>query len=110
MGEWHPPRVSGRYKADMERQYDFHSIPWVWKDDFYRTKTHFMDREPKGPTYWYRKQFRAAQVSEALKRMDGLVDDYRKERREAKRLSWIERVVLEFAGEQLAAPYVRTRR
>mmetsp|Transcript_29491 Transcript_29491/g.77993 ORF Transcript_29491/g.77993 Transcript_29491/m.77993 type:complete len:327 (-) Transcript_29491:271-1251(-) len=110
LGEWHPPRISGRYRADIEKQYKYHGIPWVWKDEFYRARTHMMDREPQGRTYWYRKQYRAAKISEALKKMDGLVEDFRKERREGKRLSWVERIVLEFCGEQLASPFVRTRR
>lgn len=110
LGEWHPPRVSGRYKADIEKQYYMHSLPWVWASDYYRGKQHFMDREPQGPKRWYKKEFRKVQVESALKRADSLIEDYRRERREAKRLSWVENAVLEFAGEQLAAPFVRQRR
>lgn len=110
LGEWHPPRVSGRYKADMEKQYYMHSLPWVWANDYFQGKQHYMDREPRGPRRWYKREFRKAQVAEALKRADSLIEDYRRERREAKRLSWVERAVLEFAGEQLAAPFVRQRR
>jgi len=110
LGEWHPPRVSGRYKADIEKQYYMHNLPWVWANNYYQGSVHYMDREPKGKTYWYKKEFRRAQVAEALKRADQMVDDYRKERREKKRLSWIESMVLEFAGEQTALPYIRQRR
>jgi hypothetical protein len=110
LGEWHPPRVSGRYKADIEKQYYMNSLPWVWANDYYRGKQHFMDREPRGPKRWYKREFRRAQIAAALKRVDSLVEDYRKERREAKRLSWVETVALEFCGEQLAAPYISQRR
>jgi len=110
LGEWHPPRVSGRYKADIEKQYYMHSLPWVWSNDYYRGKQHFMDREPLGPKRWYKKQLRKAHVAAALHKADQLVEDYRRERRDAKRLSWIERAVLELAGEQMAQPYVRQRR
>lgn len=110
LGEWHPPRVSGRYKADIEKQYYMNSLPWVWSNDYFQGKQHFMDREPRGKKYWYKKEFRKAQVAEALKRADEIIEEYRKERREVKRLSWIETIVLEFAGDQMAAPYVRQRR
>lgn len=107
LGEWHPPRVSGRYKGDIERQYSMHSLPWVWSNDYFQGKQHFMDRDPWGPKRWYKREFRKAHVAEALKKADDMIDGYRRERREAKRLSWVEEIVLEFAGEQLAGPYVR---
>lgn len=110
LGEWHPPRVSGRYKADMEKQFYMHSLPWVWANDYHRGKQHYMDREPRGPRRWYKKEFRKAQVAEALKKADSMIEDYRRERRDAKRLSWVEEAVLEFCGEQLAGPYIRRRR
>lgn len=110
LGEWHPPRVSGRYKADIEKQYWMNGLEWVWSNDYYQGKLHFMDREPLGPKRWYKKEYRKAQIREAMRRMDTLVDEYRREKREAKRLSWIETMALEFAGEQLAAPFVRRRR
>eukprot|EP00928_Gymnodinium_smaydae_P028026 TRINITY_DN21489_c0_g1_i1.p1 TRINITY_DN21489_c0_g1~~TRINITY_DN21489_c0_g1_i1.p1 ORF type:complete len:381 (-),score=62.44 TRINITY_DN21489_c0_g1_i1:31-1077(-) len=110
LGEWHPPRVSGRYKADIEKQYYMNSLPWVWATDYFMPKQHFMDREPRGPKRWYKREFRRAQIAAALKRADSLVEDYRKERRDAKRLSWVETVALEFCGDQLAGPFVRQRR
>jgi len=110
LGEWHPPRVSGRYRADIEKQYYMNSLPWVWADAFYEGKQHFMDREPRGQRRWYKKDFRKAQIAEAMKKVDTMVEEYRKERREAKRLSWVENIVLEFAGEQMASAYVRQRR
>lgn len=110
LGEWHPPRVSGRYKADIEKQYHMNSLPWVWAIDYFQGKLHFMDREPLGPKRWYKKEFKKAAVAEALRRADTMIEEYRKERREVKRLSWVETITLEFAGEQLAAPFVRQRR
>lgn len=110
LGEWHPPRVSGRYKADIEKQYYMNSLPWVWAIDYFQGKQHFMDREPLGPKRWYKKEFKKAAVAEALRRADTMIEEYRKERREKKRLSWVETITLEFAGEQVAAPYVRQRR
>lgn len=110
LGEWHPPRVSGRYKADIEKQYYMNSLPWVWANDYYTGKQHYMDREPHGLKRWYKKEFRKEQRKEALKKADAMVEEFRKENRAAKRLSWIEKIVTEFAGEQLAAPFVRTRR
>jgi len=86
------------------------SLPWVWANDYYTGKLHFMDREPRGPKRWYKKEFKKAHVAEALKKADTMIEEYRKERREAKRLSYVEHIVLEFAGEQMAAPYIRQRR
>lgn len=110
LGEWHPCRVSGRYKADIEKQYYMNSLPWVWATDYFQSKLHFMDCEPRGPKRWYKKEFKKAAVTEALRRADTMIDDYRKERRDKKRLSWVETIALEFAGEQLAAPFVRQRK
>lgn len=110
LGEWHPPRVSARYRADIEKQYYMQSLPWVWANDYFQGRQHFMDREPRGLKRWYKREFRKAQVAEAVKRADSMIEEYRKERREAKRLSWIESMVLEFTGEQAASPYIRQRR
>lgn len=110
LGEWHPPRVSGRYKADIEKQYYVHTLPWVWANDYFQGKQHFMDREPRGMKRWYKREFRKAQVAEAMKHADTMIEEHRKERRESKRLSWIETMLLEFTGEQTAAPYIRQRR
>lgn len=110
LGEWHPPRVSGRYKADIEKQYYMNSLPWVWATDYFQGKEHFMDREPRGLKRWYKREYRKAQIAEALKRADDMIEEYRKERRQVKRLSWVETIVMEFGGDQLAAPYVRQRK
>eukprot|EP00913_Durusdinium_trenchii_P030719 g28772.t1 len=112
LGEWHPPRLSGRYKADVEKQYYMNSLPWVWSNDYYNSRLHIWDRdwEPRGLKRWYKHHWRQAQVDEALKRADEMVEDYKKERRQAKRLSWIETIVKEFAGNELASPYIRQRK
>ncbi|KFG60838.1 BIR protein, partial [Toxoplasma gondii RUB] len=57
LGEWHPPRLSARYQADVKKQYLMNNLPWVWQKDFYEGKMHFGDREPLGPKVWYRKAF-----------------------------------------------------
>merc|ERR1712061_894480 len=54
LGEWHPPRVSGSYRADIEKQFYMNSLPWVWSQDYYRGRQHFMDREPRGRKFWYK--------------------------------------------------------
>lgn len=110
LGEWHPPRVSGRYKADIEKQYNLQSLPWVWANDYYRGKQHYMDRELLGLKRWYKRDYRKAQVAEAMRRMPSLKEEYRKERRDKKRHSWAETLAVEFAGDQQAAPFVRERR
>lgn len=51
-------RLSGRYKADVERQFRLNGIAWVWTKDFYKEKRHFQDREPLGPKRWYIREFR----------------------------------------------------
>lgn len=110
LGEWHKPRVSGRYKGDIEKQYYMHTLPWVWSNNYFHPPLKFLDREPRGLKRWYKKEFRKAHIAEALKRADSMIEDYRKETRERKRLSWVETIALEFAGEQMAAPYIRQRR
>jgi len=110
LGEWHPPRLSGRYTADIEKQYYMHELPWVWAKDFYHPPLHFMDREPQGPKRWYRKEFRLAKIREALRGMDALKHAYRKERRAAKRLSWFEQTVKETVGNDMASSHLRVRK
>lgn len=110
LGEWHPPRLSGRYRADIEKQYYAHSLPWMWSPSFFEGKLHYLDREPVGLRRWYRREFKQQQAAEAMKRRDQMIEEYRRERREKKRLSWIESIVQEFAGSEMAQPYVRTRR
>ncbi|KAL8427987.1 hypothetical protein Efla_004245 [Eimeria flavescens] len=123
LGEWHPPRLSGRYKADVERQFRLNGLEWVWVKDFYNQKLHFQDREPLGPKRWYIREFRGyacrgfslyscrqQQVKEAMRKMDDLVAEYRQEVRDKQRYNWFERVVHDFAGEQLSSEYLRKRK
>ncbi|CDI81940.1 hypothetical protein, conserved [Eimeria acervulina] len=122
LGEWHPPRLSGRYKADVERQYRLNGLEWVWVKNFYKEKMHIRDREPLGPKRWYIREFRVSavemfgdchrqqQVKEAMKKMDDLVAEYRKEVRDKQRYNWFEKVVHDFAGEQLSSEYLRSRK
>jgi len=109
LGEWHPPRVSGRYQADIEKQYYMNGLPWVWKKDFYTSKSHTLDREPLAPKKFYSKELRNERVKEAMKNMDNLVMEYRKQVREKRRYSWWERMVYGMAGEDLATNYIRKR-
>jgi len=110
LGEWHPPKLSGRYTSDIEKQYYMNSLPWVWAKDFYHPPLHFMDRAPKGPKRWYKKEYRLAQIREAMRGMESLKEAYRKERREAKRLSWFEGLVHETVGDTIASNYMRRRK
>ncbi|KAF4718377.1 hypothetical protein FOZ63_003983, partial [Perkinsus olseni] len=154
LGEWHPPRISGRYAADVRKQYYIHSLPWVWDQDAMDAgKKHFMDREPLGNKRWYlsdrfyrmhvtihetiqlcdwnaekvsrssggstpgldplhrfRREYRKAKTAEALRGMDSLVEEYRRETRAAKPYTWFERTVHEIAGNQIAPKYVRVRK
>ncbi|CDJ42669.1 hypothetical protein, conserved [Eimeria tenella] len=110
LGEWHPPRLSGRYKADVERQYRLNGLEWVWTKYFYKKKVHFQDREPLGPKRWYIREFRQQQVREAMRKMADLVAEYRQEVRDKQHYNWFERVVHDFAGEQLSSEYLRSRK
>jgi len=107
LGEWHPPKLSGRYTADVEKQYYMNSLPWVWAKDFYNPPLHFMDRNPKGLKRWYKKEYRLAQIREAMRGMEALKEQYRQERKDAKRLSWFEQTVQETVGDTIASPYIR---
>ena len=61
-------------------------------------------------------------MDQSLKRADEMIEEYRKERRQAKRLSWVETIVkeclgashgllaLRFAGTELASPYIRQQK
>ncbi|CDI86294.1 hypothetical protein, conserved [Eimeria praecox] len=53
---------------------------------------------------------RQQQVKEAMKKMDDLVAEYRKEVRDKQRYNWFEKVVHDFAGEQLSSEYLRSRK
>lgn len=107
LGEMHPPRLSGRYRADVEKQYYINGLPWIWDKDFYSGKIHFHDNQPIGPKLWYRKEFRKERIKEAMKRMDDMVLNYRKESRERKNLSWMDRVIFDVAGDEIASNFIK---
>merc|ERR1712194_132902 len=107
LGEWHPPRLSGRYKGDIEKQFYAMSLPWVWKEQFYNPCLHFMDRTPRGPKRWYKKEYRKLRIAEAMRKMPALVEDFRRERRAAKRLGWFEKSMVDLMGNTATTPYIR---
>jgi len=109
LGEWHPPRVSGRYQADIEKQYYMNGLPWVWAKGYYSAKTHMGDREPLAPKKFYTREIRKERISEAMKTMDNLVVEYRKQVRERRRYSWWEKMVHGMAGDDTATKYIRKR-
>jgi len=109
LGDYHPPRISGRYQADIEKQYYMNGLPWVWSKDYYKKKEHSSDREPLAPKAFYSREMRKEKIKEAMKNMDSLVAEYRKQAREKKRYKWSERMVYGMAGEDLATRYIRKR-
>ncbi|KAK2195960.1 hypothetical protein BdWA1_002558 [Babesia duncani] len=58
LGNAHPPRLSGRYIADIEKQYRINGLPWVWKHEYYKEKLHYGDRDIVEPKTWYRIAYR----------------------------------------------------
>jgi hypothetical protein len=99
LGETHPPLVSSRYQADVKRQYILNGLPWIFDKDFMESKRHIRDREPLGIRRWYRREFKLAKIRESMKAMPQQIEEYRKDRRLAKRNTWFEKVVTEMAGE-----------
>eukprot|EP00392_Amoebophrya_sp_AT5.2_P009012 g9040.t1 len=110
LGEWHPTKISGRYKADIEKQYAYFSLPWMWARDFYNPVFHKLDRAPKGKRRWRYQEHRKLWVADALRKMPQLIEDYRKERRETKRLSWFEDMMVKFCGKPVAHAFIRKRK
>ena len=110
LGEWTEPTLSGRYQADIRRQYVMHGLPWIYEKDFLKYKMHILDKEPIGPKRWYKREYRQAKIREAMRNMDALVQDYRKERREAKKKTWFEQIVQKLVGNQLASKYITERK
>ena len=110
LGEWTDPILSGRYQADVKRQYAMHGLPWIYRKDFLDNKMHILDKPPIGPKRWYRREYRQAKIREAMRNMDSLVQDYRKERREAKKKTWFEQIVQKLVGNQLASKYITERK
>ncbi len=110
LGEWRDPTLSGRYQADVKRQYTIHGLPWTYKRDFVENKMHILDKEPVGPKRWYKREYRLAKIREAMRSMDSLVDDYRAERKAAKKKTWFELIVHKLVGGQLASKYITERK
>lgn len=110
LGEWREPTLSGRYQADIKRQYAMHGLPWIYKRDFMANKLHILDKEPVGPKRWYRREYRQAKIREAMRNMDTLVEEYRKERQAAKKKTWFEQVVHKLVGAQTASKYITERK
>ena len=106
LGEWTSPTLSGRYQADIKRQYAIHGLPWIYKRDFLETKMHILDKEPIGPKRWYKREYRQAKIREAMRNMDSLVEEYRKERKAAKKKTWFEQIVQKLVGSQMSSKYI----
>ena len=45
-----------------------------------------------------------------MRNMDGLVEDYRAERRDAKKKTWFEQIVQKLVGGQMASKYITERK
>ncbi len=110
LGEWTDPTINGRYQADVRRQYTMNGLPWIYKKDFRQHRIHTLDKEPVGPKRWYRREYRLAKIKEAMRGMDQLVADYRKERKLAKKKTWFEQIVQKLAGSQLSSKYIIERK
>ena len=110
LGEWTDPTLSGRYQADIRRQYAMHGLPWIYAKDFLKHKLHILDKEPLGPKRWYKREYRQVKIREALRNMDSLVQDYRNERRDAKKKTWFEQIVQKLVGNQMASKYITERK
>ena len=110
LGEWREPTLSGRYQADIKRQYAMHGLPWIYRRDFMVNKMHILDKEPIGPKRWYRREYRQAKIREAMRNMGALVEEYRKERQAAKKKTWFEQIVHKLVGAQTASKYITERK
>lgn len=104
LGEWHPPKLSGRYQADIRRQYVQHGIPWVWKKDFYEPKLHVRDREPLGKREWFFEEFRTARKAAAMRNMDELTAEYKKELH-AKKFKPLAKNFHDYMGPELSSKF-----
>lgn len=110
LGEWITPKLSGRYQADIKRQYIAHGLPWIYRKDFQTYKMHILDKEPIGPKRWYKREYRLAKIKEAMRGMDNLVTEYRQEQRDAKKKTWFEQIVQKLVGAQTASKYITERK
>ncbi|ORM42221.1 Inosine triphosphate pyrophosphatase [Babesia sp. Xinjiang] len=110
LGEAHPPKISARYRADIEKQYYMNGLPWVWNVDYYLGKVHYHDRDILHPKVWYRHAFRKQRMEMELKKLDKHLEDYREQNRLKKRYAYFEKAVAAIAGEELASKYIRQRK
>jgi hypothetical protein len=110
LGEWSSPCLSGRYQADVRRQYTLHGIPWIYKRDFFANKQHILDKEPVGPKRWYKREYRQAKIRQAMSSMRTQVEEYRKERKAAKKKTWFEQIVQKLVGSQVSSKYIVERK
>ena len=109
LGEWHSPQLVAKYRNDIKRQYEMHSLPWVWENDYYRKNVlHYADREPLGPKHWYKRQFREEKIRAALLQADQLIEEYRKSKHQAKRHDWFDDQMMEFLGESVVQGHLKT--
>ncbi|CAA9986585.1 conserved Plasmodium protein, unknown function [Plasmodium knowlesi strain H] len=106
LGNFHPPVLSGRYRADIEKQYYMHDLPWVWHKNFYTGTKHFCDNMVVGKKEWYRREQQKEKMKEAMGKINDLVLEYRQEFRDKKRYNFLERVV-NTLGEDVAHKYIR---
>lgn len=110
LGEAHPPKISARYKADVEKQYYMNGLPWVWNVDYYLGKIHYHDREILQPKAWYRHAFRRQRMEMELNNIDKHLKEHREQNRLRKRYSYFEKAIAGIAGEELASKYIRQRK
>ncbi|VWU49010.1 conserved protein, unknown function [Hepatocystis sp. ex Piliocolobus tephrosceles] len=106
LGNFHPPVLSGRYKADIEKQYYMHDLPWVWHRSFYEGTNHFCDNMVVGKKKWYVKEQREERMKEALKKINDMVLEYREECKSKKKYNFFEKAV-NTLGEEVAHKYIR---
>eukprot|EP01066_Platyproteum_vivax_P006017 Platyproteum_vivax@DN186_c0_g1_i1.p1 len=107
LGEMHPPKLSGRYRADVEKQYAINSLPWVWKKDFYTGTKHFQDHPPKAKTIDFRTAIKKQKIKEAIAKMDDITYNYRQEYAAKKKYNWLERNTHGLVGESIARDFMR---
>ncbi|SPJ09637.1 conserved Plasmodium protein, unknown function [Plasmodium sp. DRC-Itaito] len=106
LGMFHPPILSGRYKADIEKQYYMHDLPWIWHKNFYTGTNHFCDNMVIGKKKWYRKEQQNEKMKESMKKINNLVLEYREECKNKKRYNFLEKVV-NTLGDEIAHKYIR---
>ncbi|CRH03002.1 conserved Plasmodium protein, unknown function [Plasmodium relictum] len=106
LGNFHPPVLSGRYRADIEKQYYMHDLPWIWHKNFYTGTNHFCDNMVVGKKKWYRREQQKEKMKEAMKKINDLVLEYREECKNKKKYNFLENVV-NTLGEEIAHKYIR---